>query len=49
MLHGPRAYRLEIEDLSFFGSRSAYETGCEYGFANVGVGTENLMDAEILE
>jgi hypothetical protein len=49
ILHRPRAHGLEVKDAIVFGCRSAYEACGEDRLADIGVGTEDLMHAEMLE
>lgn len=47
--HGPCAHGLEVKDAIVFGGRSAYEASGEDRLADIGIGTEDLMHAEMLE
>lgn len=49
ILHRPRAHGLEIKDAILFGCRSAYQASGEDRLADIGIGTEDLMHAEMLE
>lgn len=49
ILHRSCADRLEVKDVIFFGCRGAYKARGEDGFADIGVGTKDLMHAEMLE
>jgi len=49
ILDGTRAHRLEIKDAIFFGCRSAYKASGDDRLADIGIGTEDLMHAEMFE
>lgn len=49
ILYRPRAHRLEIKDAILFGRGSAYKARGENRLADIGIGAEDLMHAEILE
>ena len=49
ILHRSRAHGLEIKDAIFLGCRSANQASGEDRLADIGIGTEDLMHAEMLE
>ena len=49
ILYRPRAHGLEIKDAIIFGRGSAYKARGENRLADIGIGAEDLMHAEILE
>lgn len=49
ILHRSCADRLEIKDVILFGCRGAHKARGEDGFTDIGIGTKDLMHAEMLE